>query len=189
MYDMLIRLLYFDGLKIVKKLIGNQKSVFEAACGYGRMIKYLEPDCTYTGIDLNETFINYGKKRNRDIKIGDILDSSYYVKSDVILLADILHHLTVSDMKKLVAIATHYAIEKILIIEPVFVKIGSRKNIFSRMVSAFMKYMDSDGFNHIDKWFSREEYDELFKNLKESNNIKEMKITHFRNHDFVEMYV
>lgn len=188
-YDFAIRFLYFDGMRIVRDLIGKKKSVFEAACGYGRMQKYLDPSCTYSGIDLNEKFIDFGRKRDLDIGLGNVLDSSRYRKSDVILLADILHHLTIKDIKKLLSIAVQFALEKVVIIEPVFVKIGSRDNFISRSIAKFMVWMDSDGFNEIEKWMSRAEYDALFTSLKESNNIKEMKITHHRNHDFVEMYV
>ena len=188
-YDMAIRFLYLDGMRIIKDLIGKKKSVFEAACGYGRMQKYLDPTCTYSGIDLNEKFIEYGQKKNLDIRLGNALDSSRYRKSDVILLSDILHHLTIKDIKKLLSIAVQFALEKVVIIEPVFVKIGSKDNFISRSISKFMVWMDSDGFNEIEKWMSRKEYDTLFTSLKESNNIKEMKITHHRNHDFVEMFV
>lgn len=188
-YDFAIRFLYLDGLKIVKKLIGEKKSVFEAACGYGRMKKYMDSSCSYSGIDLNEKFVEFGRKKDLDIKVGNVLDVNQYRNSDVILLADILHHLTLPDIKKLLSIAVQFAREKVLIIEPVFVNIGSRKNIFSRAMAKFMVWMDSDGFNEIEKWMSRAEYDALFHSLKESNNIKEMKITHHRNHDFVEMYV
>ncbi len=188
-YDFLIRFLYLDGLKILKKLVGTGKSVFEPACGYGRMQKYLDKSCTYAGIDLNEQFVDYGRKRNRDLGVGNVLDDKVYKQSDVILLADILHHLKMKDIRKLLAIAADFAREKIVIIEPVFVHIGSKKNIFSRAIAGFMRYLDSDGYNDIEKWLSRDEYDELFTSLKESNNVKDMKITHFRYHDFVEMYV
>jgi hypothetical protein len=153
------------------------------------MQKYIDPSCKYSGIDLNKKFIEFGRKKNRNIKIGNVLDSKQYCKSDVILLADILHHLTIKDIEKLLAISVQYAREKILIIEPVFVNIGSKNNIVSRGIAKFMVFMDSDGINEIEKWMSRDEYDALFKLLKENNNIKEMKITHFRNHDFVEMFV
>lgn len=189
LYDIAIRFLYLDGMRIVKDLIGKKKSVFEAACGYGRMQRYLDPSCTYSGIDLNEKFIEYGQKKNLDIRLGNALDSSRYRKSDVILLSDILHHLTIKDIKKLLNIAVQFALEKVVIIEPVFVKIGSKDNFISRSIAKFMVWMDSDGFNEIEKWMSRKEYDSLFTSLKESNNIKEMKITHYRNHDFVEMFV
>lgn len=189
LYDFGIRFLYFDGMKIVKKVIGKGKSVFEAGCGYGRMKKYLDPSCSYYGIDLNEKFVEFGKKRNRNIDIGNILDESLYRESDVILLADILHHLTAGDIRKLISISVRHAREKVVIIEPVFVNIGSKNHFLSRAIAKFMAWLDSDGFNEIEKWMSREEYDELFLSLKASNNIKEMKVTHFRNHDFVEMYV
>jgi SAM-dependent methyltransferase len=188
-YDFLIRFLYLDGLKILKNLIGEKKSVFEPGCGYGRMQKYLDPTCTYSGIDLNRQFIEYGKQRNKDITVGNVLDSGQYRMSDVILLADIIHHLTMFEVKQLLSIAVKFAREKILIIEPVFVNIGAKKNFFSRLIAKLMVYMDSDGINKIERWLSREEYDNLFYSLKESNNIKEMRITHFRKHDFVEMFL
>lgn len=188
-YDTFIRLLYFDGLKILKRLIGERRSVFEPACGYGRMKRYLDPSCSYSGIDLNKRFIDYARKKELDVQIGNIMDHSKYQQSDVILLADILHHLNIKDMLKLVSIAAGYAKEKIVIIEPVFVHIGSKKNWFSRMIAKFMQFCDDDGYNHIERWLSRDEYNQLFKNIKEQNNIREMKITHHRNHDFVEMYL
>ncbi|MCX6580875.1 MAG: class I SAM-dependent methyltransferase [Candidatus Aminicenantes bacterium] len=188
-YDTFIRVLYFDGLKILKKIVGVKKSVFEAACGYGRLQKYIDPSCTYTGIDLNEKFVEFGRKKNRDIRVGNVLDVNQYHDSDVILLADILHHLTVKDSGKLLAIAVRFAREKILIIEPAFVKIGAQNNLFSRMIGKIMKWLDADGFNEIEKWLSRDEYDAFFKSLKEANNIREMRITHFRRHHFVEMIV
>jgi SAM-dependent methyltransferase len=188
-YDTFIRILYFDGLKILKKLVGMKKNVFEAGCGYGRLQNYIDPSCTYSGIDLNKKFIEFGRKRNRDIHVGNVLDVDQYRDSDVILLADILHHLTLKDAGKLLAIAVRFAREKILIIEPTFVIIGSYNNFFSRIIGKIMKWLDADGINQIEKWLTREEYDELFKSLKESNNIKEMRITHFRRHHFVEMIV
>lgn len=188
-YDTFIRLLYLDGLKILKKIVGVKKSVFEAGCGYGRLKKYIDPSCSYSGIDLNKKFITFGRKKNRDIHVGNVLDVNQYRDSDVILLADILHHLPLKDAGKLLAIAVRFAREKILIIEPTFVIIGAYNNFFSRIIGKIMKWLDADGINEIEKWLTRDEYDALFKSLKESNNIKEMRITHFRRHHFVEMLV
>ncbi|MCP5046203.1 MAG: class I SAM-dependent methyltransferase [bacterium] len=188
-YDWGIRFLYLGGLKILKDMVGQNKTVFEAACGYGRMQKFLHPCCTYSGIDLNESFISYGQKKNRDVKVGNVLDENAYPKADVVLLCDILHHLPLKDMYKLVSIAAKSALEKVVIVEPVFVTIGSKNNIFSRMASKIMKVFDSDGFNDIERWLSREEYDQLFDSFKEKNNLKEMTILNHRNHDFVEMVV
>jgi SAM-dependent methyltransferase len=187
LYDWGIRFLYFDGLKILKDIVGRNKSVFEPACGYGRMKKYLHQDCTYAGIDLNETFIEYGKKKNRNLRLGNALEPENYREADVILLCDILHHLRITEMFELVSFCARFAREKVVIIEPIFVTIGSKNNPFSRAIGNIMKKMDSDGFNEIERWLSKEEYAELFHSFKELNGMKDMKIRYFRNHDFVEM--
>ena len=118
LYDWGIRFLYLDGLRIVKDLIGKNKSVFEPACGFGRMKRYLYPGCEYSGIDLNKDFIEYGQKKNRDILLGNVLEETQYRKADTILLCDILHHLKKHQIRELLHIAVKYAKEKIVIIEP-----------------------------------------------------------------------
>jgi SAM-dependent methyltransferase len=189
MYEFGIRFLYFDGLKILKHMIGKQKEVFEPACGYGRIKRFLSNTCKYSGIDLNERFIKYGQKRNRDIKLGNILDIKNYKKSDVIVLSDILHHLNAKDVKKLFSIAVEFAREKIVIVEPEFITFAAKKNIISRILGRFMAFMDSDGINEIEKWLSEDEYETLFFNIRNNNNIDNLKIKKFRRHYFVEMFV
>lgn len=189
LYDWGIRFLYFDGLMILKNIIGRNKSVFEPACGFGRMKRYLFPDCTYSGIDLNEKFVRYGQKKNRDITLGDILDPQYYRTADTVLLCDILHHLKPADIRKLLCLAVQYARESVVIIEPTFVRIASGNNFVSRAIGRIMSIVDADGINKIEHWMSRKEYDELFESLKEDNHIDQMSIRHHRNHDFVEMRI
>lgn len=188
-YEWGIRFLYWDGLNILKDIIGRKKSVFEAASGYGRMKKYIYPDCSYSGIDLNETFIHYGRKKNRNISKGNIFDRNMYKKTDVVLLCDILHHLKKKEMFDLVAIAAEFAREKVVIIEPVFVDIGAKNNVISRFIGKIMKVMDADGFNEIERWLSKEEYHQLFHSFKEINHMKEVSIRNHRNHDFVVLTV
>ena len=189
MYEFGIRFLYFDGLKILKHMIGKGKKVFEPACGYGRIKRFISNTCEYAGIDLNENFIKYGQKRNRAIKVGNILDMNNYEKSDVIVLSDILHHLNAGDIQKLFSIAVRYAKEKIVIIEPEFITFAAKKNILSRVIGKFMAFMDYDGINEIEKWLTEEEYKSLFDNIKSTYDIDEMTIKKFRRHYFVEMFI
>lgn len=188
LYDLGIQFIYFDGLKILKDIVGRRKSVFEPGCGYGRMKKYLYPDCDYSGIDLNKAFIEYGKKKDRNISVGNALDEQWYRESDTILLCDIIHHLN-GQKNDLVSLAVKFAREKVVIIEPLFVDIATKSNAFSRAIGKFMAIMDADGFNEIDHWLSKDEYMELFRSMKELHHIKKMKPRNFRNHIFVEMYV
>lgn len=189
MYEFGIRFLYFDGLKILKHIIGKKKKVFEPACGYGRIKRFISNTCEYSGIDLNERFIKYGQKRKINIKVGNILDIDNYKRSDVIVLSDILHHLNMKDIQKLFSIAVRFANEKIVIVEPEFITFAAKKNFVSRVLGKFMAFMDYDGINEIEKWLSEEEYENLFYNIKKANDIEELKIKKFRRHYFVEMFI
>lgn len=121
--------------------------------------------------------------------MGNILDIEHYKESDVIILSDILHHLTIKDIKELFSIAVQFAREKIVIIEPEFITIAAKRTFISRILGKFMAFMDYDGINKIEKWLSKEEYKSLFYTLKESANIDNLKIKKFRKHYFVEMFM
>jgi SAM-dependent methyltransferase len=186
LYDLGIFFLYLNRLKILKEIVGHGLSVFEPACGFGRMKKYLYPDCAYSGIDLNDKFISFGRKKNRDIHKGDILKEESYHPADVILLCDILHHLHMPEIHRLVQIAGKFA-NKIVIIEPTFVALAAKKNPFSHLLGKLMTRVDSDGFNEITRWMSREEYHELFVSLNAVIPVLTMTIRHHYYHDFVEI--
>jgi SAM-dependent methyltransferase len=186
LYELGIHFLYLNRLKILKEIVGHGKSVFEPACGFGRMKKYIYPDCSYSGIDLNEKFICFGRKKNRAINVGDILEEKNYRPADIILLCDILHHLQMPELHRLFRIAGKFA-KRIVIIEPTFVALAAKKNTFSHLLGKLMTRVDSDGFNEITHWLSREEYQELLASLNAVIPIRNMTIRHHYYHDFVEI--
>jgi len=187
LYSLSIRLLHFDGFKKIRDIIGKEKNVFEPACGFGRLQRYLYDSCSYSGIDLNEIFINFGKKRGLDIRIGDVLEESNYIKSDIIILCDILHHLTKDKIQEVVSIAKKFAKEKVVIMEPAFVGLASGKGFFSRLAAKVFARVDFDGINNIEHWFTRQDYQKLFKHLKETNKFAGMKIQMSKGYYFVEL--
>ena len=186
LYDLGIHFLYLNRLKIVKEIVGHGQSVFEPACGFGRMKKYLHADCAYAGIDLNEKFIRFGRRKNRDIRLGNILEEASYRPADVVLLCDILHHLQRPDIHRLARIAGKFA-KRIVIIEPTFVALAAKKNTFSHLLGKLMTRVDADGFNEIRHWMSREEYNDLFVSLNAVIPVLTMTIRHHYYHDFVEI--
>ncbi len=186
-YELGINILYLDALKILKNIIGHNKSILEPASGYGRNIRYIHPDCSYSGFDLNKSFVNYAKKKGRDICLGNIFDEDNYKSVDIILLCDILHHLKDEEIEDLLLLSTKYAKEKIVIIEPQFVNIASKRNIFSKIFAKVFSIIDYDGINQIENWLSEKEYYELFNRLRKQNRIKEINIKKFRKHFFVQM--
>lgn len=187
LYSMAIRLHHFNGFKKIKEIIGKEKNVFEPACGFGRLKRYLHDSCSYSGIDLNETFINFGRKRGLDIRKGDVLEESNYVKSDIIILCDILHHFPMNKIHRLVSISTKFAKEKVVILEPTLVRLAAGEGFFSRFLAKVFAKIDFDGINNIENWFSRRDYQKLFKYLKDTNNFIDMKIQLSRRYYFVEL--
>ncbi len=187
-YSFGIKFLYpFNELKSLKKLVGKNKTVFEPACGFGRLKKHIHKSCTYNGIDLNEVFINFGQNKNRNIELGDMFDQKNYFSSDIILLSDIIHHLSIEQGKKLISIAAEFTKEKIIILEPSFTGIASGKNWFSKQIGKILSVIDFDGINHITKWLTRDEYYKLFNEYKTENNFKEIIIKKKYNMYIVEL--
>ncbi len=186
-YESGIRFLYWGGLKNLRPLIAENTSVFEPACGYGRIVKYLPDSCSYRGIDLNTAFIDYGRKKGRNISTGDIFDTSLYPQSDLIILCDILHHLSEDKMKLLIDISLRYSRDKLIIIEPAFVSIASAKNPFSRFLGRVFSIADADGINEIENWLSEEEYAHLFSYIRSSPHVRDMVVHTHHFHYFVEV--
>ena len=186
-YSIAIRLIHLAGFNKIKEVIGEKKKVFEPACGFGRLHKYLHPSCSYSGIDLNEKFINFGRKKGLDIQLGDVLEESNYVESDIIILCDILHHLTMDNIKRIVSIAKKYSKEKVVIMEPAFIGLASGKGFFSRFIAKIFAKIDFDGINNIENWFTKQDYYKLFEYLKSSNNFSDIKIQLFGQYYLVEL--
>ena len=143
--------------------VGKYQSVFDVAAGYGRVARFLHHSNTYYGIDLNEHFIKHGQNNGLELHLKNILDESSYHRRDVFVLVDIVHHLPEENLKLLFDLVFKYANRKVVIIEPAFVNLSERYGIWAKPIDWFFSYVDYDGFNKIDRWFTNEEYRELFK--------------------------
>lgn len=186
-YEFGIQFLYWGGLKKLKQMFGEEKSIFEPASGYGRIKKYIPESCVYRGIDLNPSFVKYGQKKGLDIKLGDIFDPTLYPASDMVLLCDILHHLSDEKMRELLDLSVKFSREKVVIVEPAFVSIASSSNIFSRLLSRFFSMADADGINDIDRWLSEADYQTLFDHIRSIAGVKELIIEKHRFHYFIQV--
>lgn len=186
-YEIGIQFLYWGGLKNLRTMVDEKRTVFEPACGYGRIRKYLPANCAYRGVDLNEKFVAYAQKKDLDIKIGDIFDESLYRDNDIVLLCDILHHLDDAKMKKLLDLALCHSREKVLIVEPAFVSMASANRPFSRLLATLFSAADADGINDIGKWLSQEEYQQLFSYIRNNPAVRELTVHKHHFHYFVEV--
>lgn len=188
-YETGIRFLYWGGLKKLSSMIGECQTVFEPACGYGRIKKFLPENCVYSGIDLNKAFIRYGQQKGLDVRLADIFDADAYPESDLILLCDILHHLSDEKIRRLLDISLRKGRAKLVIVEPAFVSVASSGNFFSRWLGRIFALADADGINEIENWLSEEEYQKLFDYIRTSPRVRDLSIVKHRFHYFVEVFL
>ena len=179
LYDPIISLLYPKRLLDAFRLeVGKDNSVFEVAAGYGRMARFIDPSNEYYGVDLNEIFVNYGRKKGVRLEIGDVFDPRVYKKSDVLIVVDFIHHLSPEKLKQLFDIVFANAGKKIVIVEPSFVSFMNKYGIFGRFISWLLRVIDDDGINRIEYWFTDEKYQSLFEERFGSKDGKNFEIKH-----------
>ena len=126
------------------------------------MSKFIVPSNSYYGIDLNKIFIDHGQKLGLNLEVKNILDEKSYKQSDVFILVDVIHHLSKEKLKELFDLIFKYADKKVVVIEPAFVNLSRKYGVFGQFMDWFFRKMDDDGFNKINRWFTDEEYSELF---------------------------
>lgn len=161
-YNSAMRLLHGRSLErryeFIAKETGSGRRVFDVGCGTGILADFLDESCRYSGIDLNDGFLDYAKnKKNLDVRKGDLLDENNYPDCDVIVVCDVLHHITPRH-SQLVGICRKKA-GKIIICEPFNHTKGFRNKLANQLRSMrwyHTLFGDSDGVNG-------------FKNMREWN--------------------
>ncbi len=155
LYNLLLKLVHGKYLPIrykeIARIIGKNKKVLDLGCGTCLLYKYLDTSCSYEGWDLNEHFIKNNKGIN--VKLKDAFDYNNYPKTDVIVISDLLHHITPRH-EELIRNAQGRT-KKLIILEP---HVNFYTNNKIKWVYKLLDKMfgDDDGFNSFDnrsKWF------------------------------------
>jgi len=103
-------------------ILEDSPSMLDVGCGIGHFNRLSQGK--YLGIDLNERYIEYAKKRypqaGKEFRCVDVTtfwnESSEY---DIVLLVDFLHHLPARDCVRLLKIAANLARRYVVSFEPV----------------------------------------------------------------------
>lgn len=141
-------LYYSNQMKIVAKIVGKNKKVFDVACGTGLIAGFLDKSCKYRGIDLNERFVKSAIKSGLNIKTANIFDETAYPKSaDFIIISHTLHHIHPKE-KSLISMAKRHA-KAVLVIEGINSTRSSLlwNNFIGKFTKLFELFGDSDGIN------------------------------------------
>lgn len=135
---------YAEILKIVGK-----RHIFEVGCGPGILGRYTGKEL-YSGMDLNEKFVRYARKKGYNCILGDILKDDF-PDAEVGVAVDILHHITPRERTLLVRLRERY--RTVVVVEPVKAYSISMPALMRKLWDALLG--DSDGINPFD---SRKEW-------------------------------
>lgn len=96
LYERVLRLLHGADLDKRYHQIAefiDKGTVLDIGCGTGLLAKYLKPSVKYIGIDLNERFLQYARKKGLDVLKINVLDVRSYPRANYYIICDLLHHL------------------------------------------------------------------------------------------------
>ncbi len=171
LYNFFMRLMhgkyFLYKYKEIARIIGKNKNVLDLGCGTGLLSKFLDKSCIYEGWDLNEDFLKH--KNDLNVKCKNVLDFNSYPDSDVIIIADLLHHITPRHEELLVN--ARKKAKYVIILEPKYNLIGGGLRLGGFLYRLFDTILgDNDGINDFEdrvNWFDgRNETFNFFLNLK-----------------------
>lgn len=130
-------------------------SVVDVGCGTGILADYLPPGRKYLGIDLNERFLRYAKKKGRNVMLQDALTFDSYSDYDACVIMDLLHHINPRH-KEFVERVLSDVRKRVIICEPF--EVPDRNPITKSLV----RIIDSDGTNSPEEWMDKESLREFY---------------------------
>ncbi len=103
-------------------VLRGDQSILDIGCGIGQYADISRG--IYLGIDLNERYIEYAHNRhtcpNQSFLCADVVtELDKKSKFDIVLMVDILHHLSDLQCASILAAARDLAIKHIIIFEPI----------------------------------------------------------------------
>ena len=119
--------------------------VLEPGCGPGILADFLKKGVLYKGFDTNQYFLDYARKRNKDVYFANALEKKSYKKADLVMVCDLLHHLAPCDRKKFIKFCCQSARKKIIICEPFTKKKYPKRNFFHQLKNRLIEWSEQDG--------------------------------------------
>jgi len=132
---------FYKRYRFLANLVEKGDSVLEPGCGPGILADFLPEYCSYSGFDLNESFIRYAQRKNRSVSLGDVRNLKNYCPTDNVVCIDILHHLIPAERGEIVNNCWKSAKKRLTICEPY------RERKPGKLLKWWFEYIERDGTN------------------------------------------
>lgn len=157
-YDRMLKWLHGDTLGLrfneIAELIGPGRRVLDLGAGTCTLKQYLDPSCSYIGAELNPQFRAHGAARGIEvIELNVFSFDDYPVDVDVVVAADLLHHL-VPQVGAFLRGVGRLPVEKIVICE-------SYPYGASLITKILGPILDNDGVNNLPARLRHHLFDEF----------------------------
>jgi len=161
-YNIIMRALYGKNLdknfKIIAKEIGNL-SVLDLCSGTSALFNYLNGN-DYVGLDINQNFVEYARKRGINARVADVLKEKW-PKKDCIVISSSLYQF-IPNHEKLLQKMLKNAGKKVIISEPIK-NLSSSKNF---VISFIARKLSHTGKEDAEKRLNRKQMMYLCKKYK-----------------------
>lgn len=116
--------LYRKRIKLMHdwRLLKNSPSVLDVGCGIGQYASITGGD--YVGVDLNELYVNYARRRQRQPnKVFRVVDVTLLreeqLSFDLVLMVDFLHHILDAECIQILKTTSQLAKQYVVSFEPI----------------------------------------------------------------------
>ena len=141
--------------KCISSFISPGDSVVDVGCGTGTLQSYLNGN-RYLGIELNDDFISYARKKGREVIKQNALDFTRFSDFDVCVMMDVLHHVSPRH-SELVEKAIKGVRKAVIISEPY--DVPGQPSILKKVADM----LDYDGINDADQWMNKPDLIKFYK--------------------------
>ena len=150
LYHYMLKIMHGKNLKKRYNFIADQIEendfVLDLGCGTGLLADYLKGK-RYKGMDINNDFIKFAESKGHNVVNSDIFEFDKYPSSvDVVVLVDMLHHITPKEVELMERLA-EMDVKKIIVSEPV--STIQKKSFFYGVAKLIYRIIDDDGYNEM----------------------------------------